>query len=96
MPAGMVSRPLGGRRSSRVGVQACLDRMHSGTPCADGCDVMAAMRHLVIEQRSALVPVDMLDFSLAEASSMLGVSECTLLCHCAQGRGSLLAQLTQV
>jgi RNA polymerase sigma-70 factor, ECF subfamily len=78
---------------SRIVVQVCLDRMRRGAPCANGCDVMRAMRHLVIEQQSALVLVDMLGFSVADASSMLGVSECTLLCHCARGRACLLAQL---
>jgi RNA polymerase sigma-70 factor, ECF subfamily len=78
---------------SGIVVQACLDRMHSGAPSADGCDVMAAMRHLVIEQRSALVLVDMLGFSIAEASSMLGVSQCALQCHCARGRARLLEEL---
>jgi len=78
---------------SRIVVQVCLDRMRRGAPCANGCDVTTAMRQLVIEQQSALVLVDMLGFSVADASSMLGVSECTLLCHCARGRACLLAQL---
>jgi RNA polymerase sigma-70 factor, ECF subfamily len=78
---------------SRIVVQVCLDRMRRGAPCANGCDVMKAMRHLVIEQQSALVLVDMLGFSVADASRMLGVSECTLLCRCARGRACLLAEL---
>jgi RNA polymerase sigma-70 factor, ECF subfamily len=80
----------------RILVNMCLDRMRRATPDASSLDEMAAMRHLVVEQQSALVLVDMLGFSVADASHLLGVSERTLRSRCARGRARLLAALTHV
>lgn len=78
----------------RIVVNVCLDRMRRAPPCASGVDVVAAMRHLVLEQQSALVLVDMIGFSAADASNILGIPASTLLSHCARGRARLLAELT--
>ena len=77
----------------RIVVNVCLDRMRRAPPCAGGADVIAAMRHLVVEQQSALVLVDMLGFSMADASNVLGVSAGTVQICCARGRARLLAEL---
>jgi len=80
----------------RILVDVCLDRMRRGEPAASRLDVMAAMRHLVVEQQSALVLVDMLGFSVADASNLLGVSAGTLQSRCARGRARLVAELQHV
>lgn len=78
----------------RIVVNVCLDRMRSSpSPASDG-DVMAALRHLVVEQQSALVLVDMLGFSVADASEILGVSADTMLSRRARGRARLVRELT--
>jgi RNA polymerase sigma-70 factor, ECF subfamily len=78
----------------RMVVNVCLDRMQRAPELAADGDVLAAMRHLGLEQQSALVLVDMLGFSHADASNILGVSEDTLRWRCATGRMRLLAELT--
>jgi RNA polymerase sigma-70 factor (ECF subfamily) len=80
----------------RLLVDECIDRMRQAAPDATGPDAMAAMRHLAVEQQSALVLVDMLGFPVAEASNVLGISAGTLLRRCARGRARLLAALTLV
>src|SRR5215469_1652523 len=56
-------------------------------------DVDAAMRTLPPPQRAALVLVDMLGYSVADASAVLGVSEGTVKSRCARGRARLLPHL---
>jgi RNA polymerase sigma-70 factor, ECF subfamily len=80
----------------RIVVNVCLDRMRSLPPPASDGDVIAALRHLVVEQQSALVLVDMLGFSVADASDILGVSADTLLSRRARGRARLVTELTKV
>jgi RNA polymerase sigma-70 factor, ECF subfamily len=75
-------------------VNVCLERMRRSPPAASDWDLMAALRQLVVEQQSALVLVDMLGFSVADASTILGVSADTLLSHRARGRARLVAELT--
>lgn len=77
----------------RIVVEICVARMRCAAPDASGPDLVVAMRHLVVEQQSALVLVDMLGFSFADASNLLGVSEGTLKSRCARGRVRLLAEL---
>lgn len=77
----------------RILVDVCLDRMRRAPPGAGGPDVMAAMRHLVVEQQSALVLVDMLGFPVADASNVLGISAGALQRRCVRGRARLLAEL---
>ena len=54
-------------------------------------DVDAAMRTLPPPQRAALVLVDMLGYSVADASAILGVSEGTVKSRCARGPGQAAA-----
>jgi RNA polymerase sigma-70 factor (ECF subfamily) len=56
-------------------------------------DVMAALRHLVPDQQAALVLVDMLGYSVADAAEVLGVSEGTVKSRAARGRARLLPRL---
>jgi RNA polymerase sigma-70 factor (ECF subfamily) len=59
-------------------------------------DVDAAMRTLPPPQRAALVLVDMLGYSVADASAILGVSEGTVKSRCARGRKKLLPYLSHL
>lgn len=59
-------------------------------------DVMAALRHLVPEQQAALVLVDMLGYSIADAAEVLGVSEGTVKSRAARGRARLLPRLAHL
>jgi RNA polymerase sigma-70 factor, ECF subfamily len=79
----------------RIVVNVCLDRMWCSPPRTSDGDVMAALRHLVIEEQSALVLVDMLGFSVADAAAILEVSSDTLLSRRARGRVQLVTELTQ-
>jgi len=56
-------------------------------------DVMNALRRLPPEQQAALVLVDMLGYPVADAASILGVSEGTVKSRCARGRARLLPRL---
>jgi RNA polymerase sigma-70 factor, ECF subfamily len=59
-------------------------------------DVEAALRHLVPDQRAALVLVDMLGYSVADAAEVLGVSEGTVKSRAARGRARLLPRLAHL
>jgi RNA polymerase sigma-70 factor (ECF subfamily) len=59
-------------------------------------DVDAAMRILPPPQRAALVLVDMLGYSVADASVVLGVPEGTVKSRCARGRAQLLPYLSHL
>ncbi len=54
------------------------------------------MRTLPPPQRAALVLVDMLGYSVADASAILGVSEGTVKSRCARGRAKLLPYLSHL
>jgi RNA polymerase sigma-70 factor (ECF subfamily) len=56
-------------------------------------DVRAALQHLVPGQQAALVLVDMLGYSVADAAQLLGVSEGTVKTRAARGRARLLPRL---
>jgi RNA polymerase sigma-70 factor (ECF subfamily) len=56
-------------------------------------DVRAALQQLVPEQQAALVLVDMLGYSVADAAQVLGVSEGTVKSRAARGRARLLPRL---
>ncbi|HUA42578.1 MAG TPA: RNA polymerase sigma factor SigM [Streptosporangiaceae bacterium] len=56
-------------------------------------DVRAALQQLVPEQQAALVLVDMLGYSVTDASQVLGVSEGTVKSRAARGRARLLPRL---
>jgi RNA polymerase sigma-70 factor, ECF subfamily len=75
----------------------------SGQPLSDpsgttdtAMDVMAALRRLVPEQQAALVLVDMLGYSVADAAEVLGVSEGTVKSRAARGRARLLPRLSHL
>ena len=57
---------------------------------------MAALRHLVPDQQAALVLVDMLGYSIADAAEVLGVSEGTVKSRAARGRARLLPRLAHL
>ncbi len=59
-------------------------------------DIMAALRQLVPDQRAALVLVDMLGYSIADAAEVLGVSEGTVKSRAARGRARLLPRLAHL
>jgi RNA polymerase sigma-70 factor, ECF subfamily len=59
-------------------------------------DVMAALRRLVPDQQAALVLVDMLGYSVADAAAVLGVSEGTVKSRAARGRARLLPRLAHL
>ena len=59
-------------------------------------DVDAALRTLPPPQRAALVLVDMLGYSVADAAAILGVSEGTVKSRCARGRARLLPYLAHL
>jgi RNA polymerase sigma-70 factor (ECF subfamily) len=56
-------------------------------------DVRAALASLPVEQRAALVLVDVQGYSVAEAATILGVAEGTIKSRCARGRARLAALL---
>jgi RNA polymerase sigma-70 factor, ECF subfamily len=59
-------------------------------------DVLAALRTLPDEQRAALVLVDMLGYSVADAAEVLGISPGTVKSRCARGRARLLPRLAHL
>jgi RNA polymerase sigma-70 factor, ECF subfamily len=59
-------------------------------------DVRAALRTLPPDQRAALVLVDMLGYSVADAAGVLGVSPGTVKSRCARGRARLLPRLAHL
>jgi RNA polymerase sigma-70 factor (ECF subfamily) len=68
-----------------------------GAASADSrLDVDAALRTLPPPQRAALVLIDMLGYSVADASVILGVSEGTVKSRCARGRARLLPHLSHL
>jgi RNA polymerase sigma-70 factor (ECF subfamily) len=59
-------------------------------------EVTAALRLLPAEQRAALVLVDMLGYSVADAAGVLGVAAGTVKSRCARGRARLLPLLSHL
>jgi RNA polymerase sigma-70 factor (ECF subfamily) len=59
-------------------------------------DVQSALRTLPPDQQAALVLVDMLGFSVADAAEILGVSQGTVKSRCARGRARLLPRLSHL
>jgi RNA polymerase sigma-70 factor, ECF subfamily len=80
-----------------------LASLTGGQPLSDpssttdtALDVMAALRRLVPDQQAALVLVDMLGYSIADAAEVLGVSEGTVKSRAARGRARLLPRLAHL
>jgi RNA polymerase sigma-70 factor (ECF subfamily) len=59
-------------------------------------DVDTALRMLPPPQRAVLVLVDMLGYSVADVSAILGISEGTVKSRCARGRAKLLPYLSHL
>jgi RNA polymerase sigma-70 factor (ECF subfamily) len=59
-------------------------------------DVTAALSRLPDHQRMALILVDMMGYSVAEVSEMLGVSVGTVKSRCARGRARLLPYVSHL
>ncbi|MCG5433098.1 RNA polymerase sigma factor SigM [Mycobacterium sp. MYCO198283] len=55
--------------------------------------VEAALLRLPVEQRAAVVAVDMQGYSVADAARLLGVAEGTVKSRCSRGRARLAASL---
>lgn len=93
------SRPTAGGQDEEA-----LDALAtSGRPLSDpsgtsdtAMDVRAALRRLVPEQQAALVLVDMLGYSVADAADVLGVSEGTVKSRAARGRARLAPRLAHL
>jgi RNA polymerase sigma-70 factor, ECF subfamily len=83
--------PAGGEQNLDAAAQA--DAAHAPPDPVSGRDTMldvdAALRQLPVEQRSALVLVDMLGYPVADAAEVLGVSTGTVKSRCARGRARL-------
>jgi RNA polymerase sigma-70 factor, ECF subfamily len=93
------------RRAARPAVPAGSDQALEALAPQDGdharatetrLDVDAALRILSPEQRAALVVVDMLGFSVADAAAILDISPGTVKSRCARARARLLPQLSHL
>jgi RNA polymerase sigma-70 factor, ECF subfamily len=67
-----------------------------GGATATRLDVDAALQLLPPPQRAALVLVDMLGFSVADAAEVLGISQGTVKSRCARSRARLLPYLSHL
>jgi RNA polymerase sigma-70 factor, ECF subfamily len=92
------ARPAAGGTDERT-----LDNLAIGQATPDpsastdtSLDVQAALRTLPADQQAALVLVDMLGYSVADASEILGVSQGTVKSRCARGRARLLPRLAHL
>jgi RNA polymerase sigma-70 factor (ECF subfamily) len=92
------ARPASGGTDERT-----LDNLAAGQAAPDpssnsdvSLDVQAALRTLPPDQQAALVLVDMLGYSVADASEILGVSQGTVKSRCARGRARLLPRLAHL
>jgi RNA polymerase sigma-70 factor, ECF subfamily len=68
-------------------------------PSADSdtsLDVMAALRMLSADQQAALVLVDMLGYSVADAAEVLNISVGTVKSRCSRGRARLLPHVAHL
>ena len=87
------------RRAARSALQAGDEQAFEALVAQDGdpartsdtrLDVNAALRLLPPQQRAALVVVDMLGFSVADAAAILDTSPGTVKSRCARARARLL------
>ncbi|HXC83828.1 MAG TPA: RNA polymerase sigma factor SigM [Trebonia sp.] len=87
----------GGSPSSGIAAQAPgTASLDSAEAVETRLDVDAALRTLPAEQRAALVLVDMLGYSVADAAEILSVSPGTVKSRCARGRSRLLPYLSHL
>ena len=93
------------RRAARSAVAAGDEQAFEALAAQDGdpartsdtrLDVDAALRMLPAQQRAALVVVDMLGFSVADAAVILDISPGTVKSRCARARARLLPYLAHL
>ena len=93
------------RRAARPAVPAGSDQALEALAPQDGdharatetrLDVDAALRTLSPQQRAALVVVDMLGFSVADAAVILDISPGTVKSRCARARARLLPHVAHL
>ena len=95
------------RRAARPAVsgldERAMDALSPGQQAPDAAastdtalDVMAALRTLPPDQRAALVLVDMMGYSVADAAQVLDTSPGTVKSRCARGRARLLPRLAHL
>jgi RNA polymerase sigma-70 factor (ECF subfamily) len=89
------ARPAFGGEEAALDALAAVqpDGADPGNATATRLDVDAALRMLPAPQRAALVLVDMLGFSVADAADILGISPGTVKSRCARSRARLLPLL---
>ena len=75
---------------------AALSGGDEGASSDTALDVTAALRTLPPDQQAALVLVDMLGYSVADAAGVLGISVGTVKSRCARGRARLLPRLAHL
>ena len=92
------ARPAAGGTDERT-----LDNLAIGQATPDpsansdtSLDVQAALRTLPPDQQAALVLVDMLGYSVADAAGILAVSAGTVKSRCSRGRARLLPRLAHL
>jgi RNA polymerase sigma-70 factor (ECF subfamily) len=93
-----------GRGSSLAGTSAtAVAGAAGGVPSTDGAEAIetrlevdAALRMLPVEQRAALVLVDMMGYPVAEVAEILAISPGTVKSRCARGRARLLPYLSHL
>jgi RNA polymerase sigma-70 factor, ECF subfamily len=92
------ARPAAGGADERT-----LDNLAIGQATRDpssdsdvSLDVQAALRTLAPDQQAALVLVDMLGYSVADAAEILAVSQGTVKSRCARGRARLVPRLAHL
>ena len=84
------ARPAFAGDENALAALAAPDGADSVAATATRLDVDAALRMLPPPQRAALVLVDMLGFSVADAADILGISPGTVKSRCARSRARLL------
>jgi RNA polymerase sigma-70 factor, ECF subfamily len=92
------ARPATGGADERT-----LDHLAMGQALPDpssssdvSLDVQSALHTLPADQQAALVLVDMLGYSVADAAEILGVSQGTVKSRCARGRARLAPRLAHL
>ena len=92
------ARPVTSAPGERVLDGLAAGRAHPDPSSASdtSLDVTAELRRLPHDQQAALVLVDMLGYSVADAAEILGVSQGTVKSRCARGRARLLPRLAHL
>jgi RNA polymerase sigma-70 factor, ECF subfamily len=96
--SGMDERTLDALARGPAGVAGPAGQAHPdhAADTDTSLDVLAALRTLPDEQRAALVLIDMLGYSVADAAEVLGISPGTVKSRCARGRARLLPRLAHL